>query len=100
MPDTVLLKEPAPQLTDSPNLSSTEQELIPVSGGDAVILAESSDYIYYLNELLVSEQYRQEQLELILISQQRQEAQFEGILSILLIIIVVGLLNFIYKFFK
>ena len=115
MTDTILLT-PTPEPTESPNLSDAEsspeetaapeQDGITVSGGDSdtssavVMVAESIDYTSYLEELLVSEQYQEEQLELILASEQRQESQLEGALSILLIIIVVGVLNYIYKFFK
>lgn len=36
----------------------------------------------------------------MLLSAQRQEAQFEACISILMIFMIVGLLNYIYKFFK
>lgn len=39
-------------------------------------------------------------LEQILISEQHQEQQLEACISILLVFLMVGLLNYIYKFFR
>lgn len=54
----------------------------------------------YGEELLVLLQEIQETQTEILVSQQRQELQFEACISILMIFLIVGLLNYIYKFFK
>lgn len=51
-------------------------------------------------ELLTLLQEVKETQAQVLVSTQRLELQFEACISILLIFLVVGLLNYIYKFFK
>lgn len=57
----------------------------------------SSEYETELLALL--QEVRETQAE-VLVSNQRLETQFEACISILLIFMLVGLLNYIYKFFK
>lgn len=61
------------------------------------VFVGSSEYEAELQALL--QEVRDTQAE-ILVSEQRQELQFEACISILMIFLMVGLLNYIYKFFK
>ena len=67
------------------------------SGSTYVVYTGSSEYEAELLALL--QDVKEIQAE-ILVSEQRQELQFEACISILMIFMIVGLLNYIYKFFK
>ena len=71
-----------------------------VSSGDAVggapystVIAESADYSEYYEQLLANS-------ETLIEQNARIQEQNEACISFLLIIVVVGLLNYVYKFFK
>jgi len=102
-------------------LSQEEQpEPVTVSGGNSLeeiagSLFESEDYAVVVPSVSGSDfytggtagenlaAYPSEQTEvftLILASELRQEKQNEASISILLIILIVGMLNYVYKFFK
>lgn len=77
-----------------------------VSSGDAAGTGTDSPYVVYTGspeyetEALALLQDVQATQALVLASNQRLELQFEACISVLLIFLVVGLLNYIYKFFK
>ena len=71
-----------------------------VSSGDAVggapystVIAESADYSEYYEQLLANS-------ETLIEQNARIQEQNEACISFLAIIVVVGLLNYVYKFFK
>ncbi len=71
-----------------------------VSSGDAVdgapystVTAESADYSEYYEQLLLNS-------ETLIEQNARIQEQNEACISFLAIIVVVGLLNYVYKFFK
>lgn len=71
-----------------------------VSSGDAgggapynTVIAESADYSEYFEQLLVNS-------ETLIEQNARIQEQNEACISFLAIIVVVGLLNYVYKFFK
>lgn len=71
-----------------------------VSSGDAgggapynTVIAESADYSEYFEQLLVNS-------ETLIEQNARIQDQNEACISFLAIIVVVGLLNYVYKFFK
>lgn len=72
-----------------------------VSGGDAGAgspyisgtVAESYDYTEYLETLVTNS-------DTLIAQMDRLQAQNEACISLLLIIVIVGMLNYVYKFFK
>lgn len=89
-------------LTPDGTTYSSSDALTPdsVSSGDAgggapysTVIAESADYSEYYEQLLANS-------ETLIEQNARIQEQNEACISILVIIVVVGLLNYVYKFFK
>ena len=89
-------------LTPDGTMYSSSDALTPdsVSSGDAgggapysTVIAESADYSEYYEQLLANS-------ETLIEQNARIQEQNEACIILLVIIVVVGLLNYVYKFFK
>lgn len=85
---------------DSTDYSSSALTSDTVSGGDAGAgpyisgtMAEPYDYSEYLETLVTNS-------DTLVAQNERLQAQNEACISLLLIIVIVGMLNYVYKFFK
>lgn len=100
MHDTLLL-QPSPELLLGPTpteyLAMSSSSVAEEAPAEALMSVSSGDsFTGETSAVVVDQSY----IDALLASNQRQEAQLEGVLSCLLIILVVGLLKYIYKFFK
>lgn len=85
--------------SDSELSEDTPTESEEITGTAEPYSAGTGSSVYDAELLVLLQEVKETQAQ-VLVSAQRQEAQFEACISILMIFMIVGLLNYIYKFFK